>query len=386
MGCPRFSRIGELSMDTKKIKLAVLFGGRSGEHEVSLMSATSVLSVLDIERYDITPIGITEDGVWLTGENVLQMMKDRNYDSLTRVTLLPNPGDSTLYKIEDQNGKQSLSPITEVDVIFPVLHGTFGEDGTLQGYLEICDIAYVGAGVLGASVAMDKGLFKDIMRQHRFPVLNYTILTRTLIESNIQDAISEAEMVSDYPLFIKPANLGSSVGITKCYNRSDLYEGLQYAATYDRRVIIEQGINAREIEVSVLGNENPKASIPGEIIPAEDFYSYSAKYINDKSELMIPARLSEDTIEEIRILAIEIYKSIDCAGMARVDFLFDKNSNCYYVCEVNTIPGFTSISMYPKLWDASGLPYAELIDELIELAVERKSQKDKTERKFRSQS
>ena len=371
-------------MDTKKIRLAVLFGGRSGEHEVSLMSATSVLSVLDQNRYDITPIGITEDGIWLTGDNILQKMKNRDYSALSRVTLLPNPGDSTLYEIVEINGKQSLQPITEVDVIFPVLHGTFGEDGTLQGYLEICDIAYVGAGVLGASVAMDKGLFKDIMRQHRFPVLNYTIMTRTLIENNPQEAIHDAEMVSDYPLFIKPANLGSSVGITKCYNRSDLYEGLRYAATYDRRVVVEQGINAREIEISVLGNEDPKASVPGEIIPAEDFYSYDAKYVNDNSELVIPARISEETIEELRILAIEIYKAIDCAGMARVDFLFDKNSNCYYVCEVNTIPGFTSISMYPKLWEASGLPYSELIDELINLALERKAQKDHTERKFRS--
>ncbi|MBI9049059.1 MAG: D-alanine--D-alanine ligase [Anaerolineaceae bacterium] len=371
-------------MDTKKIQLAVLFGGRSGEHEVSLMSATSVLSVLDNERYDITPIGITEDGVWLTGEDILQKMQNRNYASLTRVTLLPNPGDSSLYQIEDIDGKQTLSPVTALDVIFPVLHGTFGEDGTLQGYLEICDIAYVGAGVLGASVAMDKGLFKDIMRQYQFPVLNYTVVTRTMIENNPNNTIHEAEMVSDYPLFIKPANLGSSVGITKCYNRSDLYEGLHFAALYDRRVIIEQGINAREIEISVLGNEDPKASVPGEIVPAEDFYSYDAKYVNDNSELVIPARISEETIEELRILAVEIYKAIDCAGMARVDFLFDKESNRYYVCEVNTIPGFTNISMYPKLWDASGLPYASLIDELIKLALERKAQKDNTEHKFRS--
>jgi D-alanine-D-alanine ligase len=373
-------------MNTNKLQLAVLFGGRSGEHEVSLMSARSVFSVLDLNRYHVTPIGISEDGVWYIGENIFKKMADRNYNGLSRVTLLPSPGDSTLYEIVKENDKEQLIPLVKLDVVFPVLHGTFGEDGTMQGYLEICDIAYVGAGVLGSSVAMDKGLFKDIMRQYHFPVLNYTILNRTTIQNDITEAITQSELVSSYPLFVKPANLGSSVGITKCYNRSDLYEGLQFAATYDRRIIIEQGISAREIEISVLGNEDPVASIPGEIVPAEDFYSYSAKYINDKSELIIPARISEETIEELRLLAVEIYKAIDCAGMARIDFLFDKDSTRYYVCEANTIPGFTQISMYPKLWDASGLPYAELVDRLIDLALQRKAEKDNTERKFRSKS
>jgi D-alanine-D-alanine ligase len=373
-------------MNTNKIQLAILFGGRSGEHEVSLMSAMSVLSVLDLGRYDVTPIGISQDGNWFIGENLFEKLKAQDYSNLDRVTLLPNPGDSTLYKIESNNGKSNLIPLVNLDVIFPVLHGTFGEDGTMQGYLEICDIAYVGAGVLGSSVAMDKGLFKDIMRQYRFPVLNSIILTRSMIDEHLSDAVQNAESVSHYPLFVKPANLGSSVGVSKCHNRQELVDGLTFAALYDRRVIVEEGINAREIEISVLGNEYPQASIPGEIIPAEEFYSYDAKYLNDNSELVIPARISEETIEELRLLAVEIYKSIDCAGMARVDFLFDKDSNCYYVCEVNTIPGFTKISMYPKLWEASGLPYTELIDRLIELALDRKNDKDKTERKFRSKA
>ncbi len=369
-----------------KIQLAVLFGGRSGEHQVSLMSAMSVLSVLDQDRYNVTPIGISQDGNWYIGENIFQKLQDQDFASLDRVTLLPNPEDATLYKIEINGEKQSLIPLVKLDVVFPLLHGTFGEDGTMQGYLEICDIAYVGAGVLGSSVAMDKGLFKDIMRQYRFPVLNSTIITRSTIQENLPEAIRIAEEVSHYPLFVKPANLGSSVGVTKCHNRQELMAGLTFAAIYDRRIIIEKGISAREIEVSVLGNENPEASIPGEIIPAEEFYSYDAKYLNADSELIIPARISEETIEELRLLAVEIYKSVDCAGMARVDFLFDKDSSRYYVCEINTIPGFTKISMYPKLWEASGLSYTKLIDRLIELAMERKVEKDKTERKFRSKS
>jgi len=350
------------------------------------MSAMSVFSVLDPNRYNLTPIGISQDGNWFIGDNIFQKLKEHDFKNLDRVTLLPNPGDATLYKIETRQGNATLVPHVTLDVIFPLLHGSFGEDGTMQGYLEICDIAYVGAGVLGSAVAMDKGLFKDIMRQYRFPVLNSTVLTRSQIQDKMHESVQIAELVSHYPLFVKPANLGSSVGVTKCHNRQELISGLAFAALYDRRVIVEKGINAREIEISVLGNEFPVASIPGEIIPDEEFYSYNAKYINEKSESIIPARISEETIEELRLLAVDIYKSVDCAGMARVDFLFDKESNHYYVCEINTIPGFTKISMYPKLWEASGLPYPELIDRLIQLALERKAEKDITERKFRSKA
>lgn len=374
---------------TGKLRLGVLFGGRSGEHEVSLMSARSVLSVLDPMKYEVTPIGITQEGVWLTGtntndEDTLDAIRSNRLQGLTRVTLLPEAGQSVLYAIgNDQNG-QRLSALTELDVIFPMLHGTFGEDGTVQGLLELADIAYVGAGVLGSAAGMDKALFKDVMRAHNLPVVESIVTTRAEIAGDLEGVIAKAEAVSPYPLFTKPANLGSSVGITKCYNRSDLYEGLMEAAAYDRRVLIERGLQKpREIEVSVLGNDNPQASVAGEVRPAADYYTYEAKYLDDRSELIIPANLPEELMQRIRQIAIEAYSAIDCSGMARVDFLLDSNTQAIYISEVNTIPGFTPISMYPKLWETSGLPYAALVDRLIELALERKADRDRTERQFR---
>jgi D-alanine-D-alanine ligase len=264
-----------------------------------------------------------------------------------------------------------------------VLHGTFGEDGTLQGLLEMADLAYIGAGVLGSSVGMDKALFKDVMRTYQVPVLESIVATRRQIQSGIENVIAQAQKIGSYPLFVKPANLGSSVGVTKCRNHSDLYEGLMEAAQYDRRVLIERGLEKpREIEVSVLGNENPQASLPGEVVPSDDFYTYNAKYIDGRSDLIIPAPLPSEQQEAIRRMAVQAYQAIDCAGMARVDFLLDRTSQSIYVSEINTIPGFTRISMYPKLWDASGLPYPALIDRLIELAFERKVERDHTRRQY----
>lgn len=367
---------------TDKIKLGVILGGRSGEHEVSLMSSRSVLSVLDRDKYEVTEIGIDHEGVWWSGEHVLEALEESSTKGLFRVFLLPEPGKATLFKRSAENGAEIITPLTELDVVFPVLHGTFGEDGTLQGFFEMADIAYVGAGVLGSSVGMDKSVFKDVMRANNIPVAEWIVCTRKDIDSGIEKIIQKAEALAVYPLFVKPANLGSSVGITKVKNRSDLYEGLMEAARYDRRILVERGINAREIEVSVLGNENPKVSMPGEIIPSDEFYSYNAKYLNGKSELRIPAPISDELIEKVKDLALRTYKAIDCAGMARVDFLLDKDSSELYINEVNTIPGFTAISMYPKLWDASGLPYAALIDELIELALERKHERNKSKRTF----
>lgn len=273
-------------------------------------------------------------------------------------------------------------PITNLDVVFPVLHGTFGEDGTLQGFFEMADIAYVGAGVLGSALGMDKGVFKDVMRAHHIPVVDWITCTRKDIEHDLDAIIARCEALADYPLFVKPANLGSSVGISKVKNRSDLLEGLMEAARYDRRILVEKGIRAREIEVSVLGNETCRASIPGEIKPADEFYSYDAKYINDKSELFIPAPISEELAITVRDLAIKAYQAIDCAGMTRADFMIDEDTGAVYLNEVNTIPGFTSISMYPKLWEKSGLPYPKLIDELIDLAFERKLERNKSKRTF----
>jgi D-alanine-D-alanine ligase len=369
----------------KKLRIAVLFGGRSGEHEVSLMSARSVLSALDPDKYHITQIGITKEGVWLSGENVLETMsKSQKMENiLNHVVIIPDQFNNHIWQIQKSQTEWNLKPITDVDVVFPILHGTFGEDGTLQGLLELADIAYVGAGVTGSAVGMDKGIFKDVMRANNIPTAASIIVLRSEIENNIKKVIQQAEAVAPYPLFIKPANLGSSVGISKCTSKSDLGEGLMEAASYDRRVLVERGINAREIEVSVLGNDVALASILGEVLPSREFYSYESKYIDGTSDLVIPAKLPAIITESIRQMAVAAYKAIDCAGMARVDFFVEKATDEIYLNEINTIPGFTNISMYPKLWEASGIPYPKLLDRLIELAIERKTDRDNTERNYR---
>jgi D-alanine-D-alanine ligase len=357
-------------MTERKLHVAILFGGRSGEHEVSLMSARSVLSVLDPAQYEVMQIGITHEGTWLTGEDVLGKFEQNQLDSLTHFVLSPDPADAE----------------HQIDVFFPVLHGTFGEDGTLQGLFELADVAYIGAGVVGSAIGMDKGVFKDVMIANNIPVVDTLVVLRSEIETNMNAIIEEAETLSDYPLFTKPANLGSSVGVTKCSNRSDLQEGLMEAASFDRRVLVQKGIrNAREIEVSVLGNQDAVASVPGEVLPSREFYSYESKYIDGTSGLLIPADLPADVAEKICEYAVRAYQSIDCAGMARVDFFVERDTNKIHLNELNTIPGFTKISMYPKLWEASGLPYNKLVDRLIELAMERKAERDRTSHVYRSE-
>lgn len=334
------------------------------------MSARSVLSVLDPAKYDVKQIGITHEGRWLTGEDVIGKFERGKLEGLENFVLSPDPSDA-------RHG---------IDVFFPVLHGTFGEDGTLQGLLELADAAYVGAGVTGSSVGMDKGVFKDVMVANHIPIVDTMVVLRAEIEKNMMAVIENAETIGEYPLFTKPANLGSSVGVTKCSNRSDLQEGLMEAASFDRRVLIQKGIrNAREIEVSVLGNDEPVASVPGEILPSREFYSYESKYIDGTSGLVIPAELPADVAEQICDYAVRAYTAIDCAGMARVDFFVEKETNRVYLNELNTIPGFTKISMYPKLWEASGLPYGQLVDRLIELAMQRKAERDRTSHTYRSQ-
>jgi D-alanine-D-alanine ligase len=361
------------------MRVAVLFGGRSGEHEVSLMSARSILDSLDPEFYKVFQIGISRDGTWLFGENALDAFESGNTDNLTPVSLFPDPTRKELYKIRLENHMEVIEPFSTCDVFFPVLHGTFGEDGAIQGLFEMAGVAYVGAGVLGSSVGMDKGVFKDVMRANHIPVVEAEIFLRREITENYEKLISRLEMIAPYPLFIKPANMGSSVGVTKCRSKSDLYEGLMEAARFDRRILVERGINAREIEISVLGNDEPVASILGEIRPAADFYTYEAKYHDDRSELTIPADIPQGVAERMRVDAVKAYKAIDCSGMARVDFIIDKDTGSYYLNEVNTIPGFTQISMYPKLWEATGLPFPKLINKLIELALERKADRDQNE-------
>ena len=364
-----------------KLHVAVIFGGRSGEHEVSLMSARSVFSVLDPAKYEVTQIGITHEGKWLTGEDVIGKFERSRFDGLEGVILSPDPSERGLYAFRNT---QYLK-LSDVDVFFPILHGTFGEDGTIQGLFELADAAYVGAGVVGSSVGMDKGVFKEVMRANNIPIVESVLLLRAEIEKDMNAAIAKAEAMSAYPLFAKPANLGSSVGITKCSTRSDLQEGLMEAASFDRRVLIERAAgNAREIEVSVLGNDEPAASVCGEVLPSREFYSYESKYIDGTSGLVIPAELPDEVSEKIREYAVRAYQLIDCAGMARVDFFVERDTNRIYLNELNTIPGFTKISMYPKLWEASGLPYTKLVDRLIELALERKADRDRTSHVYRS--
>jgi len=365
----------------KKLHVAVLFGGRSGEHEVSLMSARSVLSVLDPAKYEVTQVGITHEGTWLTGTDVLEKFENNKTDGLIPVLVSPDPSERGIYIMEGISGLKKWS---DIDVYFPVLHGTFGEDGTLQGLFELADVAYVGAGVVGSSVGMDKGVFKDVMIANNIPVVDMMVVLRAEIENDMLSAIEKAEKVSDYPLFTKPANLGSSVGVTKCSNRSDLQEGLMEAALFDRRILVQKGVrDAHEIEVSVLGNDEPVASVCGEVLPSREFYSYESKYIDGTSGLLIPAPLPDEISECIREYAVRAYKAIDCAGMARVDFFLEKDTNRIYLNELNSIPGFTKISMYPKLWEASGLSYQKLVDRLIELAMERKADRDRTSHVYR---
>lgn len=360
-------------------KVGLIFGGRSGEHEVSLMSARSVLGALDPDRYHVIQIGIDHQGQWYSGPDALGAFENGSTAELDRVAMLAEPGHGKLFS---WGLGKALEVLTSLDVVFPMVHGTFGEDGTLQGLLELADVPYVGAGVLASAVAMDKGLFKHLMEAHNLPVPAFEVFEADQIQGDPESVLAQAEQVGPYPLFTKPANLGSSVGVSKVGNRSDLMEGLMEASAYDRRVVVEQGIDAREIEVSVLGNEEPEASIPGEVVPSREFYTYEAKYIDDTSELMIPAPVDDVLVDDIRRIAVEAYRAIDCAGMARVDFLLERGSDRLFLNEVNTIPGFTRISMYPKLWAASGLPYPELCDRLIDLAMVRQEQKDNLVRSY----
>lgn len=366
----------------RKIKVGVIFGGRSGEHEVSLRSAESVMAALNRERYEVVPIGISREGHWLSGEGLLALSGGA---ALSRpVALLPEPNRAALLAVEQLEASRpvALSTVAELDVVFPVLHGPFGEDGTMQGLLELTGIPYVGAGVVGSAVGMDKAVFKQVMQANQIPVLPWQLVLKSGWMSRPEQTLDQLEATFHYPLFTKPANLGSSVGISKCRNRQELGAGLEAAAGYDRRIVVEQGINARELEVSVLGNDNPIASIVGEVRPRRDFYDYVAKYISDDSELLIPAPIEPSLSDQVRALAVRAYQAIDCAGLGRVDMLLDKESGRVYLNEINTIPGFTSISMYPKLWEATGLAYGDLLDRLIELALERQAQKSALKSSF----
>ena len=365
----------------RKIRVGVIFGGRSGEHEVSLNSAQSVMKALDPAKYDVVPIGIDKNGRWLTGDVVGALTSGK--DGSQTATLLPDPQSSALMQIDQEPAEPaSLSEVSQLDVIFPVLHGPYGEDGTVQGLLELANIPYIGPGVVGSAVGMDKAIFKYAMEANGLPVLPWTLVLSSAWRNNQTAVIDQIESKLDYPVFTKPANLGSSVGICKCDNRDELIAGMDEATQYDRRVVIEQGINVRELEIAVMGNDAPIASVIGEIRPRRDFYDYVAKYVSDDSDLIIPAELDDDTAVNITNLAIQAYMAIDCAGLGRVDLLLDTDSGDLFINEINTIPGFTRISMYPKLWEATGVSYPELLDRLIGLALDRHQEKENLKKSF----
>ena len=361
----------------EKVRVGLIFGGRSGEHEVSLMSAQGVMGAIDREKYEVVPIGITKGGRWLAAGDPMKALSSGVATESNPALLLAEPSQQGLMRLEAREQERALKAIqvSRLDVVFPILHGPYGEDGTVQGLLELAGLAYVGAGVAASAVGMDKALFKDIMRAHGLPVVPNLVIKRKVWEREPEETIARIEAELGYDCFVKPANLGSSVGISKAHNRSELRAALDEAARYDRKLVVEVAVDAREIEISVLGNDEPIASVPGEIVPCNEFYDYSAKYLAGESELLIPAPLSAETTKLVQKLAVDAYLAIDCAGMARADFLLDRQTGKVYVNEVNTLPGFTPISMYPKLWEASGVSYTELIDRLIQLALERHADK-----------
>lgn len=361
-----------MTLDKKKrLRVGVLFGGRSGEHEVSLASAASVIRGLDPDKYEAVPIGITKDGHWLVGEGAVKMLPEVLKGG-RRVMLTADPTEAALVPLDRGAGAQRL------DVIFPVMHGTFGEDGTIQGMLELAGLPYVGAGVLGSAIGMDKDVAKRLCQEAGIPVVPWITVHRWHWEKEPESVKAEIEAKFEYPVFVKPATLGSSVGMTKVHNAEELAPALNFACDYGMKILVEKAVTAREIEVSVLGNHEPQASVPGEIVPHREFYDYAAKYLEEGTQLVIPADLKPKQATKIQSLAIETFRTLELSGMARVDFFLEKKGGKIYLNEANTIPGFTSISMYPKLWEASGIPFCELIDRLLDLALELHQEKART--------
>jgi len=395
-----------------KLRAGILFGGRSGEHEVSLLSAASVLNAIDKTKYEVVPIGITKDGRWLTAEHAERLLKGNAGEGAraTQTSLRAGDpeatpgaavlatGESVVVPPEPARHDAALAPFQtdasalrraadraiNVDVIFPVLHGTFGEDGTIQGLLELADIAYVGAGVLGSAAGMDKDIMKSLFRTAGLPIVKHVTVLRSQFEREPKKVQKLVESKLKYPVFVKPANLGSSVGISKAHDPKELGPAIAEAAKFDRKIVIEEGVGgkkhrAREIECAVLGNDDPKASIAGEIIPCKEFYDYDAKYLIEGSEGIIPAKITKAEMKTVERLAVAAFQAVDCTGLARVDFLMEPKSRKIFVNEINTMPGFTAISMYPKLWAATGVSYPELIDRLIQLGIERHEDKKRNQ-------
>ena len=365
-------------MTDRAKRVAVIFGGKSGEHDVSLASSRSVMAVLEAKGYEVVPVGITRSGRWLLQGDPHGLLSNPPAGSEPGASPEPVAG----------NGRRELVPgatgaaFPPVDVVFPVLHGPFGEDGTVQGLLELAGVPYVGCGVLASSLAMDKIACKELLLAHGVPVVPFKAVTRSAFEAGPARTIAEIETLG-YPVFVKPANLGSSIGVAKARDRGQLEQALTNAALYDRRLLVEQAVpSPREIECAVLGNDEPAASVPGEVAPSNEFYDYAAKYIDGKSDLRIPAAIPPEVAEQVRRLAVTAFKAIDGAGLARVDFLLSAETGELYLNEINTLPGFTAISMYPKLWEATGIPYDELVERLVALALERHDEKSRSQTSF----
>jgi D-alanine-D-alanine ligase len=381
-------RIAGLLLSTvKKLRVGIIYGGRSGEHEVSIASAAAVVQNLDKQRYEAIPIRIEKDGRWIIADRlptsssaaeVIEQSRAQTAHRLGRggreAHLVAHPGEEQIMTIE-RGSSPSITGLA-LDVVFPVLHGPYGEDGTVQGLLELANIPYVGAGVLSSAVGMDKAVAKLVFAARGLPQTAYMVVLRNEWLSAPAKVKKDVSSTLGYPVFVKPANLGSSVGISKAKNDAGLPMAIDLAAEFDRKIVIEAAVpNAREIEIAVLGNDNPEVSVPGEVVPSREFYDYEAKYLDDDSRTIIPAELPAATTVEVQRLAVEAFRALDCAGMARVDFLMDGGTGKLYVNEINTIPGFTTISMYSKMWAASGVPYPELLDRLIALARERHTEK-----------
>ena len=364
-------------MGAKKIRVGLIFGGKSGEHEVSFCSASSIIKAIDKDKYTVVPIGITKKGRWISPQDSELALQSGRIEGKNTVILLNDPSGKALVRIDNNQRLDKGSALERLDLVFSVLHGPHGEDGTVQGLLELADIPYVGAGVVASAISMDKDLMKIIFKQRDLPVLKWMTIKRKEWQKDKEKILSLVQDDFEYPLFVKPTNLGSSVGITKVHKKEELDKAIDLASSYDRKILIEEGLEeAREIECSVLGNDEPQASVVGEVKPAGEFYDYDSKYIDKETQLIVPADLPDGVSRKVQEIALRAFKAIDAAGMARVDFFVSKKENKIYLSEINTIPGFTSVSMYPRLWEASGIPYSELIDRLIHLALERHQDKN----------
>jgi len=359
----------------KRLRIGVLFGGRSTEHEVSILSAQSIISAMDPDRFEAVPLYIDKNGRWLVGGSLRRLVS--NDATRKYVYLPPDPTQRSLVPVQDGVGPAGALP--PLDVVFPVFHGLNGEDGTIQGVLELANLPYVGAGVLGSALGLDKIYMKRAFAAADLPIVDYVSITRQKYEQDPDAFVSLVEQRIGYPCFSKFANSGSSVGTTKAHHRAELADGLRLAASFDRKLLVERAVDARELEVSVLGNDEPLASVVGEVVPAHEFYDYEAKYLDEGSRLLIPAPIEAGVAEEVRAMALRAFQAVDCAGMARVDFFMDRTTGRIVLNELNTIPGFTRISMYPKLWEASGLAYPKLIERLVELAIERFNDKQRSQ-------